>query len=234
MYAIGLNTMLLRLERSLGNGGYILERNRIKTPKLHIEIGGAPLIPALSTAQNRDATIVIVDPIAMRLTNVLVDALELGQFDQIPNILRGIQEYDEIPESTEDLIIETYKYYWGSIRDTKQVRKKLLLVPERMENFSIKGDLADSVSFAFPNPYIVSPESIVENGLRILKLGGILQVMTENTDYKLELDETLNQTQGVRYTSQLVQRFPNSLPVSLYDIIRPEPFRYLVEIQKLS
>lgn len=226
--------MLLHLERGRGNFSYTLERNRIQTPRLHIEIGGAPLLPALATAQNRNTTVVVVDPIANRLTKPLVEALESGQFDAIPSIIRTISEYDEVPKDAESLIAETYRYYWENAGgDWKKAKQRLLLVPELIEDFDIQGKKAESVSFVFPNPYIVAPSMIIENGLRLLVPGGVMQVMTENTDFNLNLREELAETEGIEFSSQLIQRPSNSLPTSLYDIIRNEPFRYLTEVTKL-
>lgn len=226
--------MLLHLERGRGQFDYTLERNRIKTPRLHIEIGGAPLLPALATAQNRNTTVVVVDPIAKRLTEPLVEALEMGRFGEIPTIIRSISEYDEVPVDTEQLIAATYQYYWEAAGgDWRRAKERLLLVSERIEDFDIQGKKADSVSFVFPNPYIVAPSMIIENGLRLLVPGGTMQVMTENTDFNLDLREELSQTDGIEFASQLIQRPPNSLPTSLYDIIRNEPFRYLTEVTKL-
>lgn len=226
--------MLIHLERGHGDFRYTLERNRIHTPRLHIEIGGAPLLPALATAQNRNTTVVVVDPIANRLTKPLVAALEMERFDEIPAILHSISEYDEIPKETEALISDTYRYYWENAGgDWKKAKQRLLLVPERIEDFDIQGKKAESVSFVFPNPYIVAPSMVIENGLRLLVPGGVMQVMTENTDFNLDLREQLLETEGIEFSSQLIQRPPNSLPTSVYDIIRNEPFRYLTEVTKL-
>jgi len=226
--------MLIHLERGHGAFRYTLERNRIHTPRLHIEIGGAPLLPALGMAQNRNTTVVVVDPIANRLTKPLVSALEMERFDEIPTIIRSISEYDEVPKDAEPLIADTYRYYWENAGgDWKKAKERLLLVPERIEDFDIKGKKAESVSFVFPNPYIVAPSMIIENGLRLLVPGGTIQVMTENTDFNLDLREELSGTDGIEFSSQLIQRPPNSVPTSLYDIIRNEPFRYLTEVTKL-
>lgn len=94
--------MLLSKEQR--SGLFVLERRLISTPQLHIEIGGAPLLPALSMINNKNTTVVVVDPIVQRLTKPLVTALETDQFCQIPSIIKSIPDYDEVSLQCSPLI----------------------------------------------------------------------------------------------------------------------------------
>jgi hypothetical protein len=219
---------------NIGSRMHVLEKKYILTPQLNIEIGGAPLLPALSMINNRKSTVAVVDPIVRHITGPLIGAMENDQFDRIPSIIRGIPDYDEVPFHANKIIEELYRFHWNHLsHDWEYAKRRLILVSERIEDFEIEDRKADYISFVFPNPYIISPEMIITNGMRLLKRGGIMQVMTENIDFNIELNEFLAGVPNINYTSEPVECLPNRLPVSIYDIMRQEPFRYHTEITKL-
>ncbi|GAB4218866.1 MAG: hypothetical protein Fur009_2150 [Candidatus Microgenomates bacterium] len=113
-----------------------------------------------------------------------------------------------------DLVV---KYYQWLASQRLHLREFKLLNGKASDDFQTCGLFFNRIFCHYPHPSLMSPYSIINTAISLAP-GGNLQIQTDNIDWYQMAIEYLGNLE-VNFHSNYVERFPNSIPVSLYEII---------------
>jgi len=187
-----------------------------------IGIGGA----TLSTSLIGRNTLLIIDPLFNTITKPLIELIKNNQFEEIPKWLRELDIYDYFSSNMDDQIANFYRYLANYVNFNN-----IYGLNGKVESRKVKGR-SSLVVCNFPHPSLMPPAEIVVSAKIITGNKGQLGLVTENLDYILLLIEYLkNDFRGkVTYKHQFIERNPQQVPISLYDMILGMPNYYYAEV----
>jgi hypothetical protein len=189
-----------------------------------IEIGGATLSTSL-IGIGIDTSL-IIDPLFDTITKPLIELIKNNQFEEIPKWLRGLNIYDEFSSNMDYQIANFYRHLATHVNFNSIYGLNGKVGSRKVKERSFL------VVCNFPHPSFMSPTEIVESAKIITGNKGQLGLVTENLDYILSLIDYLkNDFRGkVTYKYQFIERNPQQVPISLYDMILGMPNYYYAEV----
>jgi hypothetical protein len=189
-----------------------------------IEIGGA----TLSTSLIGRNTSLIIDPLFDTITKPLIELIKNNQFEEIPKWLRGLDIYDEFSSNMDDRIADFYRY----LANLNFNNIYGLSIKAEEDNIGRLKGSSPLVICNFPHPVLMPPATIVESAKIITDKKGQLSLITENIYYIQLLLEYLEENfkNKADYNHSFIERNPQQVPISLYDMILGMPNYYYAEV----
>jgi hypothetical protein len=186
------------------------------------DIGGATLLPALDYVRQVGTAAVIIDPRATVVTPRVLQMLRDGHWREIAAYLDQSGYYDNLPPQQ----IGNLETLYRDMAEENDGLENIYCVPTRLAEVELRGfDLATCL---FPHPANMPPLEIVNGGARLLKPGGVLEIVTESRDWWQELLRILDEKDFK--DRQLETISPDgrgrTVPRTLYDFINAGKPKY--------